>query len=272
MRHELNDALQLLAITALILFLVQALARATTAALVGRFGWGAVPWTTGWLGVPVHEFAHLLACWLTLRRVRQVRLFAPDKASGVMGSVTFEPGTGPVAWLAALLIGFAPLLLGTALLWLLGHLAAPIASPWPWIAEISLPIEALIAPAQHTMRVVQACATATLSLWHQGTSSKIAAVSAWYFACCVAAHVTPSRADLRGTWRGGTLLVIATVGAIFALEYFKIAAQLPLARLLTLGCQTALPALLLALLLLAVIRTLIIPFGLLPGFHPKSRA
>lgn len=270
MQPELIDALQLLAITALILFLVQALARATTAALVQRFGWSAVPWTTGWLGVPLHEFAHLVACWLTLRRVRAVQLFAPDKESGVMGSVTFEPGRGPVAWAAALVIGFAPLIGGTALLWLLANVAAPAPDLAGWVGKIALPFTGLVAPAEHTAAALEACLRATKAAWHQSTTTKFTAIALWYFACCVAVHLTPSRADLRGTWRGGLVLLGALAASVAGLQYFNIATQKPLALAITLGCQAALPALLLACLLLVAMRLLLIPLAMLPVPWPTK--
>ncbi len=115
--HE--DMLLTIAATAGLLLFVQRLAAIADQTWLQRLGWRPLLATTGWLGVPVHEGAHALACVLTRRKIRALRLLAPDRQTGVLGYVLWEPGTGPVAWLAELLVGLAPLLASLAVMLLL---------------------------------------------------------------------------------------------------------------------------------------------------------
>lgn len=199
-----------IAATLALLLLVQTLARTATRALVALAGWHAVPWTTGWLGVPVHELSHAAACLLTGRRIRAIRLFAPDPANNTLGSVVWEPGTGPIAWLAALIVGVAPLAGGTLALYGLLRLGARSAA-------VLLPADTEPATASFTqwwqalVGLADVSATASLAGWHAGGTTRAATVLFWYLAACIAAHLTPSSADLRGTWRG--LLVVAALAA-----------------------------------------------------------
>jgi hypothetical protein len=199
-----------IAATLALLLLVQTLARTATRALVSLAGWHAVPWTTGWLGVPVHELSHAAACLLTGRRIHAIRLFAPDPANNTMGSVVWEPGTGPIAWLAALIVGVAPLAGGTVALYGLLRLGAQS-------AVVPIPSDAALAATsvaqwwQVLVDLAGVATTASLAGWHAGGTTRAATVLFWYLAACIAAHLTPSSADMRGTWRG--LLVVAGLAA-----------------------------------------------------------
>ena len=54
--------------------------------LARRFGWRSVLWTA-WLGTPIHEFSHVVMCWIFRHRIEEVRLFDPDVNAGRLGFV-----------------------------------------------------------------------------------------------------------------------------------------------------------------------------------------
>lgn len=211
------QALVTVGATLAFLFAVQFLARTSTSALGGRFGWGAVPWTTGWLGVPVHELAHVIACLLTGRKLRAISLFAPNPVAGTLGSVAYEPGRGPFAWIAGFVIGVAPLAGGTALLWGLAWLAG-LAGPGtsPSLAEVP----ALLRPlAAVVLARADGAADGAFALWQGDAWSKAALFAALATSASVAVHLVPSRADLAGAWRGGLLLLGVGAAVVAGLHW-----------------------------------------------------
>ena len=213
-----------LATTLALLVLVQQLARGATGALVARFGWSAVPWTTGWLGVPVHELSHALACVLTRRRIRDVQLFAPNPQDGSMGSVTYETGPHVIGWLSGCVIGLAPLGGGTLALFGLAWLATravgvdlptptlpaavPDASPWLAGAEVQ---------AAFAAKAGAQLGHAAAQLWQRGGWWRGAVVGWAYVSACIAAHLVPSRVDVAGAWRGGLVLLLLVAGVVACL-------------------------------------------------------
>jgi hypothetical protein len=243
-----SPLLPLLATLALLLA-VQALAARTTSALVRLAGWSAVPWTTGWIGVPVHESAHVLACLLLGRRVRQVRFFAPDSTAGTLGQVIWEPGRAPFAWIAALLVGIAPLVLGTLLLQALARLGAHL-------GHVQLPTFAATSLAEWRHGLGQWLHLATrlsVDTWTSGGFPRALLLAGWYASACVATHLTPSRADLAGTWRGLGLVLLLTALVILALRTIPLAVGPPLLHALGLVCAWVAPGLVLALVPLSAL-------------------
>lgn len=213
-----------LATTLALLMLVQQLARGATGALVARFGWSAVPWTTGWLGVPVHELSHALACILTRRRIRDMQLFAPNPQDGSMGSVTYESGPHVIGWLSGCVIGLAPLGGGTIALFGLAWLATRAAGvdlPTPTLPAPSPDASPWLAGAQvQAAFAAQAGAQlghAAVLLWHKGSWWRGAAVGWAYASACIAAHLVPSRVDVAGAWRGALLFLLLIAGSVSAL-------------------------------------------------------
>jgi hypothetical protein len=216
-----------------LLLAVQLLARGALRSLVAAGGWSAVPWLTGWLGVPVHELSHAAVCVVLRRPVTELRLFAPDASSGTLGYVKWQPGTGPVAWLSPLLVGLAPLA-GSALalhglLWLAGTWAHAPSPPMPEAPPMALWTTAVQQSADHAIAI-------TTALWKRGGWHRGAAVGFWYVSAAVAAHGVPSREDLAGAWKG--LLLLSVLGAL-GWGAAKLA-EVPVSqRLPTLGAQAA---------------------------------
>ncbi len=235
--HE--DMLLTIAATAGLLLFVQRLAAIADQTWLQRLGWRPLLATTGWLGVPVHEGAHALACVLTRRKIRALRLLAPDRQTGVLGYVLWEPGTGPVAWLAELLVGLAPLLASLAVMLLL---AWQEGGRWPTQTTDA-----------HTLaRDLQTLAGVGGQHLAAGGWTRTATLLRLYAMVAIAAHGVPSQADLQGTWRGLSLLIVVGLGVwgIGRLLHLPLGAQLLAA--LTQLCGALLPALAIAVVALGL--------------------
>lgn len=234
-----NNLLQLaltLAGFAGLLSLLHLTERASGRFLAHRLGWNALL-VTGWLGVPVHELSHLALAKLFGHRIIAYRLFAPDPVSGTLGFVRHGYSKRS-AWqvLGGLFIGLAPLLLGgTLLLALLAWMITP--------ARLLALCNLLLA----------AGAGANASLDMAGAGFGVVGVlvqlvwqnrTPWlplqlYLAICLASHLSPGMADLKG----------ARPGAMFALVLLILAAGVAA----HLGIRlTAMPALLAPMVLLVL--------------------
>lgn len=235
--------------TLVLLWLVQTLATLATSTLARLVGDRAAPWMTGWVGVPLHELSHLLACLLTWRRVREVQFFSPDASTGSLGRVVWEPGRGPFAWLAALLVGLAPLAGGTLALQGLARLGA-------WSTQQQPPTFAAISLSTwgngllDWARVAQ---NVTLASWHGDGWHRFAMLAGWFATVSVATHLTPSRADLQGTWRG--ILVVSAASALLLItaNALSLPVLAPLATVLGLACAWLAPGLILAAFALTIV-------------------
>ncbi len=228
--------------TLLLLWFVQALAARATSTLARLVGWRAVPWMTGWVGVPLHESSHLLVCLLTGRRVREVQFFSPDPSTGSLGRVVWEPGRGPFAWLVALLVGLAPLVGGTLALQGLARLGAwSVHQQPPTLAAISLSTW-----GQGLLDWAHVARTVTLASWHVGGWERFAMLAGWFATVSVAVHLTPSRADLQGTWRGILVVAATSVLLVLAANALGLPVLAPLISALGLACAWLAPGLVLA--------------------------
>ncbi len=233
--HE--DMLLTIAATAALLLFVQRMSVVADRVWLQRLGWRPLLATTGWLGVPVHEGAHALACLLTRRKIRELRLLAPDKKTGVLGYVLWEPGTGPLAWLAELFVGLAPLLASLACMWLLAWLEG---GQWP--TRTTNP-----GTLSHDLQQLGAISGAHLAA---GGWMRTATLLRLYAMVAIAAHGVPSQADLRGTWRGLTLVLLCCLGAWCAGRLLHLPFGFQLLQAMTHVCGAVLPALALALVAL----------------------
>lgn len=176
-----------------------------------HLGWRAVL-ITGWLGVPVHELSHLILVKVFGHRLIAWKLLDPDPVSGTLGYVRHAYNRRSLWQLGGtFFIGMAPLLAGSVLL---GALLA-------WM----LPRSEL----HQLLRQLAKVGVAGSEPWHGlgGMGCRLAA-GIWetrtlllplqlYLAVCVAHHMAPSPADLKGALPGlALLLVLAALGAAAA--------------------------------------------------------
>lgn len=228
----------------LVFVLCQWAAAWSKAQVVRALGWWGVPLTTGWIGVPIHELSHVLAAWLMLRRVERVRFFAPDGQTGTLGEVQWQPGTGPLAWLALCWVGIAPLLGGALCLRGLLQLAARLTQlPMP-----AMPASASVADWQDAaLALTQWAVACTRSVWARPDAAAWLAVLGWWAVVSIAAHMTPSRADLAPAWKGAIVIAVLAAAGLFALQGCGIPWHGPVVHALQGGAWLVAPGLMLAL-------------------------
>lgn len=172
--------------------------------LARQFGWRAVLWT-GWLGTPVHEFSHALACWIFQHRVDEIRLFDPDLEEGRLGYVRHSYRRGNLYQeIGNVFIGTAPLLGGSLVLLLLTWLFYPAAIRTALDHARDLEFSSL------GRSVGQLWEAARSSLGVILDPANLLQPRFWvfcYFVLCIGSHMAPSRTDYAGSLRGALLLL-----------------------------------------------------------------
>jgi len=188
-----------LAACALVLHQLQ---RMLSATLTTTFGPRSML-VTGWLGVPIHELAHVAACLTFMHEIEEVKLFAPDPETGSLGLVRHHaPQGNPWAAIGRLFIAVAPLGGGALALGLAAHLLMPDVELFRDPLALTGPTDAIGRAWEVTVALLD---PARLGDWR-----------AWvflYVATCVGAHLAPSGADLREVPRGALALVVALLAS-----------------------------------------------------------
>ena len=188
--------------------------------LMRRMGWTGLM-LTGWLGTPVHEGSHVLACWLFGHRVDRVAWFQPDPVNGGLGYVQHSyDRRNAFQEIGNLFIALAPLLgAGVATLVLMKLLFPEVEIRWG-----RTPVEEPSATWWTTLATSVAGAAGVVA----DVARQIAAPARWgewrfwlflYLATGLASHAAPSRADyaaaVRGIlWSGVLLLVGLTLASL----------------------------------------------------------
>jgi len=81
---------------------------------------------TGWIGTPVHELGHALFCILFGHRIKEIKLFKPNSEDGTLGYVKHAyDSKSLIQRIGCFFIGIGPILLGTAVLFLLMYFLLP---------------------------------------------------------------------------------------------------------------------------------------------------
>jgi hypothetical protein len=173
--------------------------------LASRFGWSSIL-ATGWIGTPIHEFSHVVMCWIFNHRIDAVALFKPDRKSGRLGYVqhsckrnNWYQQVGNVFIAIAPLIGGSICLLIT--LWIF----------YPAIAQSLNSIPFFI----HGGEGLQS----QLNLFSRQLSDSVQHMSLtsprfWLFAylvLCIGSHMAPSRSDYAGAGWGSVFLLGAVI-------------------------------------------------------------
>ena len=179
--------------------------------LAQRFGWKSVMWT-GWLGTPVHELSHVVACLLFRHRVDEVALFQPDEKSGRLGYVRHSYRSKN--WFEELgnpFIAMAPLIGGSLVLLILVKVFYGDATSLQSISSADTaeanPTGLLTAVSSVLGNVIRVEHLATLKFW-----------VFMYLVLCIGSHMAPSRTDYYGAGKGALMigLAIAITTAVLA--------------------------------------------------------
>jgi len=197
-----------------------AVERASRAILTSTFGWWSVLWT-GWIGVPIHEMSHLVMARIFRHHVSELHLFSPDPRTGMLGYVnhTWKPESR-YQRAGNFFIGIAPVLGGTAVLILLTRLILP---PGSALDESSRILAGFLASPGTSTGLALARHLALELPASLFSPPMLASWRLWlvlYLVMAVGLHMSPSREDLGGTWKGfayigGGLLCINVIALPF---------------------------------------------------------
>jgi len=206
---------------------------------VGRYlshnlGWRSVL-VTGWLGVPIHELGHLLFAGLFGHRIVSWKLFEPDPVTGTLGYVRHAHDRRSLYQvLGNVFVAAGPLLsggvvLGAVLYWML---------PGETLASVGRDALAL-GGDEEPLRGVWGIGVRLVSLvWESRTPWLPLQV---YLAVCVASHLCPSGADLKGALGGLGVMTVLAAAAVAVCGWQGVATAgmvaltLPLSLLLAAG-------------------------------------
>jgi hypothetical protein len=165
----------------------------------------------GWIGTIVHELSHAFFCLVFGHKITEMKLFAPDPKTGVLGYVNHSYNPKSIYQvLGNFFIGISPIIFGTVIICLLCYLLLDLnlvnttsgsnfisSDPGSWDAFLRL----------------------AGSLWHSSESFLIAIyswhnLSSWqlyvftYLSFAVGSSITLSPADIRGAWKGFVVILV----------------------------------------------------------------
>lgn len=203
--HDFTQLGILLVGIAALAALLHVVERASGRVVSHHLGWNGVL-VTGWLGVPLHELAHLVSAKLFGHRIVGIAFFEPDPSTGTLGYVrhAYAKRT-PWQLIGNFMIGIAPLIAGAAALaavlaWMVG----------PATLSRIFDVPALAIRDVSDLRLVGRDAWAVVIK----LSRVVWAHRTWwlplqiYLCICVASHCAPSGPDLAGAWPGALLVVV----------------------------------------------------------------
>ncbi len=206
-----NTAVQLVGVLGVFLVFGAALhllERWTTRLFTRTWGWRGVL-VTAWLGTPVHELGHALACVVFRHEITELELFRPDPASGTLGHVSHRWNTSSLYQnIGNLFIGIAPLLAGSLALYVLLRLLVP--NGVDVLAEVTSRAWQLGRGAPVLSQLAAAGEAGLGALTRLLTPANLRAWQFWVFlyaALCIASHIAPSPSDLRSVGKGLAVLV-----------------------------------------------------------------
>jgi hypothetical protein len=165
----------------------------------------------GWLGTIVHELGHAIFCLIFRHQITALKLFDPDPETGILGYVEHSYDSTSFYQLAGnFFIGIGPILLGTAIIYLLSYLLLGL-NPFKLADNFN------IASSQNfswhaSIQIFQILWTSSNSLfrevfsWHN--------LSTWqlyvfiYLAFAIGSSITLSPPDIKGTLKGFSVIII----------------------------------------------------------------
>ena len=115
--------LLLIGISAVLAWLMQIVNLRLLKNVIRLIGNRAYIWTIGWIGIPLHELGHAMFCIIFGHRIDSITLLDTKAKSGHYGNVRHSYNKkNPWHLLGNLFIGMAPIITGSALIWLLSIL------------------------------------------------------------------------------------------------------------------------------------------------------
>jgi len=180
---------------------------------------------TGWIGTPVHELGHALFCVLFGHTIQDMKLFKPDKADGTLGYITHSYDKKNLYHTVGnFFIGCGPILLGSAMLFILFYLGFPlsheIATVFNTYGNIYISYNTIIESLQQIVTLVWHMFSVILTKQH---------INSWqfwvivYIAFSIASHMQLSPPDIKIMLKGflvilGLLTVVNIVAVVWEFD------------------------------------------------------
>jgi hypothetical protein len=196
---------------------------ATHRALGDAIGFRGIVWWTGWLGTPVHEASHYVVGKAFGLDIVEVKPFAPDPDTGVLGYVRYRrPPLRPSSLhkvVGTFAMGIAPLFGGSLVLWGAWMLLVHPAAGGDYAREVRELTSAIASGGLGDLLVGFGELMASLyAAVFQAGADRWQPWVFLYVALAVGAHLAPSTADLRGgLWGFVVLCVLALLANAVAL-------------------------------------------------------
>ena len=192
----------------LLAFLLQQVSRFVRNRGAAILGGDVYAWLTA-PGVMIHELGHVVFCVLFAHRIVKVRLFKPD-SSGTLGVVehAYNP-RNPYQVIGNFFIGTGPIWFGSAIVYLLTRYLLG----WNATAETDPGPQEMITTMHGPIAVLAQVAAATWGLFTLLLQTRLwTGIPFWaflYLVFCIGSHITLSRSDIRGAWRGFIAMIAA---------------------------------------------------------------
>lgn len=187
--------------------------------------------STGWIGVPIHEFGHAFFCVFFRHKIVEVKWFQPNTTDGTLGYVRHSFDKKNVYHqIGNFFIGVGPLLFGSLAILLLMFLFVPNSGMVAAASKVRLGdgsgFWAVMADYWSILWKV------FVAIFNYHNFSFILWWIFFAFACSIAMHMDLSWADIKGMLCGLIYIVIL----MFILNFFLCLIKVKWAHAVTRGC------------------------------------
>jgi hypothetical protein len=165
----------------------------------------------GWLGTVIHELGHAFFCLIFRHKITAMKLFDPDPETGTLGYVEHTYDSSNIYQLAGnFFIGIGPILLGTALIYILLFLLLGL-NPFNFVTNVDLAMPHIYSWGilTTTIQTFWSSSTGLISEIFSGNN-----LSTWqlyvfiYLAFAIGSSITLSPSDIKGTLKGLSVILI----------------------------------------------------------------
>ncbi len=164
----------------------------------------------GWLGTIVHEFGHAVFCIIFGHKITDMKLFDPDPETGSLGYVAHSYNPRSIYQLMGnFFIGIGPILLGTAIIYLLSYLLLGL-NPFSMAGNYNIAASQLNswdAFGQLFQNLLSSSGSFFVEVFSWGNLSNWQLYAFIYLAFAIGSSITLSQSDLKGTSLGFSVIL-----------------------------------------------------------------
>ncbi len=165
----------------------------------------------GWLGTIVHELGHVIFCIIFRHKIISMKLFSPDRETGILGYVEQTYDSKSVYQLIGnFFIGVGPIILGTAIICLLSYLLLGLD---PFVLADKFNMASSYIPSWGALlQIFQILWTSSTSMlfelfsWHNLSSWQLYLFI--YLAFAIGSSITLSPSDIKASLKGSGVILI----------------------------------------------------------------